>query len=83
MKRITVAEAQERLDELLDEGARGEDILITSGDGATYRLVVESVALAARPRVPDLHAGLIEVAPDFDDDLPEGFWDDDAEVPPA
>ncbi len=78
MKRITVAEASEHLDALLEEGTQGEDILITGRDGATYRLVVERVTPVPHARTPDLHAGLIRIADDFDAELPDSFWLDGA-----
>ena len=39
MTKVSVDEAKERLPELLDEGARGEEIVI-DGDGATYKITV-------------------------------------------
>ena len=40
MTKVTVNEAKERLPELLDEGAKGEPIEITRGDGLTYTVSV-------------------------------------------
>jgi len=41
MTKVSVDEAQERLPELLDEVDRGEEVVITKGDGATaYTIVV-------------------------------------------
>ncbi len=74
MTRIPLHEAQRRLLELLTEGARGEEIVITGGDGAAYRVAVARVPGAGGPRQADLYAGLIEVAADFDEELPEAFW---------
>ncbi len=41
MTKVSVDEAKERLPELLDEVDRGEEVVITKGDGATaYTIVV-------------------------------------------
>ncbi len=37
MTKLSVNEAKERLPELLEEGAKGEEIVITKGDGASYK----------------------------------------------
>ena len=47
MTKISVKEAKERLPELLDEGAKGEEIVI-DGDGATVTVVVLETAKRTR-----------------------------------
>lgn len=39
MPKIDVYEAGKRLNELIDEAARGEEVIITRGDGAAFKLV--------------------------------------------
>ncbi len=73
MTRLNVKEAKERLPELLDEVAKGEDIQITSGDGSvTYRLVVVARETARRAkRIADLHPDSFTMSDDFNDESPE------------
>jgi len=70
---ISAKEAQDRLPELLDEVAKGEDIQITSGDGAiTYRLVVIARETAYQSRrVADLNPDFFTMSDDFMDESPE------------
>ena len=70
---ISVTEAKERLSELLDEVAQGEDVQITSGDGSvTFRLVVVARETAHRARrVADLHPDFFTMSDDFMDESPE------------
>ena len=39
MPTLSLREAEARLDELVHEAARGRDVVITAGDGASVRLV--------------------------------------------
>ena len=73
MTKLNVKEAKERLPELLDEVAKGEDIQITSGDGSvTYRLVIVAREAAHRTkRIPDLHPDFFTMSDDFMDESPE------------
>ena len=67
---ISAKEAQDRLPDLLNQVAQGEDIEITSGDGSiTCRLVM--VARKTTERVPDLHPNALVMSDDFDDEDPE------------
>lgn len=70
MRTVPLDEAQQRLPELMDEAAGGEEVVISRGDGASFRLV-PIVASAPRP-VFGSARGLIEIASDFDAPL-EGF----------
>ncbi len=76
MTRLSVNEANERLPELLDEGAKGAEIFITDGDGATYKITV--VVLEApkhTKRIAGLGKGSIAfMSDDFDAALPDSFW---------
>ena len=73
MTKVSVDEAKERLPELLDEVAQGEDVQITSGDGSvTFRLVVVARETAHRAkRVADLHPDFFTMSDDFMDESPE------------
>ncbi|MEM1269081.1 MAG: type II toxin-antitoxin system prevent-host-death family antitoxin [Bacteroidota bacterium] len=68
--RVSADEAKRRLGELIAEAARGEDVVITSGDGSSFRLVPVSSA-HARPRFGSA-AGLVDLSDDFDAPIP-GF----------
>ena len=68
--KVKLDEAQHRLPELIDEAASGEDVVISRGDGASFRLV-PVVEPEPRP-VFGSARGLITVHDDFDDPIP-GF----------
>lgn len=68
---VTVEEAQARLKELIDNLARGEEIVITENQQPVARLVRERPAHAPRP-APGLGKGsVLHMAPDFDEPLEE------------
>ncbi len=70
MRTVKLEEAQQRLPELIEEAASGEDIVIARGDGASFRL---TLVLAAEPRpVFGSARGLIEMSDDFDAPI-DGF----------
>ena len=70
MSIVPLDEAQRRLPDLLDAAARGEEVVISRGDGADVRLVpVPPPDL--RPRKAGSMKGLIHISDDFDDPLPE------------
>ncbi len=75
MTKLTISEAQDRLQEILDEGAKGKEIEITTGDGTTYRVAVTVRPATQRTeRIPDLHPGSFTRSDDFNEELPESFW---------
>ena len=75
MTKLTIGEAKDRLQEILDEGAKGEEIEITKGDGTTYRVAVTVRSAAQRAeRIPDLHPGSFTMSDDFNEELPDSFW---------
>ena len=75
MTKLTIDEAQARLQEILDEGAKGEEIEITNGDGTTYRVAVTARSSAQNgERIPDLHPGSFTMSDDFNEELPDSFW---------
>lgn len=71
MTTVPVGDAKERLEELIDAATRGEDVVVSTGDGASVRLmpVPESVR---RARQGGGARGLIVVEDGFDDPIP-GF----------
>ena len=68
MRKVKLDEAQRRLPELIEEAARGEDVVISRGDGADFRLV-PVVEPARAPRKGGGLKGLLTVPDDFDDPL--------------
>jgi prevent-host-death family protein len=70
MRKVKLDEAQQRLPELIEEAANGEDVVISRGDGASFRLV--PVSEPEPQPVFGSARGLIEMADDFDAPV-EGF----------
>jgi antitoxin (DNA-binding transcriptional repressor) of toxin-antitoxin stability system len=70
---VQLDEAQQRLPELIEEAAGGAEVVISRGDGASFRLVpvVEPVE-EKPPRKGGGARGLITIRDDFDDPIP-GF----------
>jgi antitoxin (DNA-binding transcriptional repressor) of toxin-antitoxin stability system len=71
MAPVSVEEAQDRLPELMDEAAGGEEVVIARADGSSFRLV--PLETAPRPRFGSAR-GLFTMADDFDAPL-EDFQD--------
>ena len=70
MYSISLTEAKSQLARLIKDAARGEDVIITRNDGASFRIVpIESKVV-----VPKFGSakGLIQIADDFDEPI-EGF----------
>lgn len=63
MAPISVEEARDRLPELMDEAAEGEEVVIARPDGTAFRLV--PIEIAPRPRFGSAR-GLFTMADDFD-----------------
>jgi antitoxin (DNA-binding transcriptional repressor) of toxin-antitoxin stability system len=80
MTEVTIAEAQQRLPELLAAAEAGETVRIRSDDGRTFTLAVQPPAPILSPDWPGYpHSGsakgLIEIRDDFDEPLQEiGVW---------
>ncbi len=70
---VSIYEAKTLLSELLPRVMAGEEVLIADAGKPVARLapVVEQPV----PRVPGTAKGKIEIAPDFDDPLPEEILD--------
>jgi antitoxin (DNA-binding transcriptional repressor) of toxin-antitoxin stability system len=76
MTQVTIAEAQQRLPELLSAAEAGETVTIRSENGRTFTLAVQLPATIVNPDWPGYpHAGsakgLIEIHEDFDEPLEE------------
>jgi antitoxin (DNA-binding transcriptional repressor) of toxin-antitoxin stability system len=76
MIQVTVAEAQQRLRELLSAAEAGETVTIRSESGRTFALSVQSPTPVVSPDWPGYpHAGsakgLIGIFDDFDEPLEE------------
>lgn len=71
---IPLKDAQKRLLEILEKAKAGEEVII-SGDGEStkYRVTAEPSPKAMR-RTPGLGTGAIQMAENFDADLPDSFW---------
>ena len=70
MHKVNLDEAQKMLPELIEEAANGEDVQISRGDGASFRIV--PVETPDRRPVLGSAKGLIKMSDDFDDPI-EGF----------
>ncbi|MEM6327131.1 MAG: prevent-host-death protein [Bacteroidota bacterium] len=68
MPPISLDDARRRLDELLTEADRGETVVISRGDGASYQ-IVPVPAQRPHPRFGSAK-GEVQVRDDFDDPIP-------------
>ena len=72
MRSITMAEAAQKLPDLIDAAMRGEEILITKDNLAVVKLI-PTTPLKPRPQFGSAK-GIIEISDDFDEPL-EDFKD--------
>ena len=68
MRKVSLDEAQQRLPELIDEAACGEEVVISRGDGGDFR-IVPVLKTERRPRQFGSARGLIHMSDDFDEPL--------------
>jgi antitoxin (DNA-binding transcriptional repressor) of toxin-antitoxin stability system len=68
---IDVRELPARLDEAIALASAGGEVILVDGTSPRARLVP---IVPVPPRIPGLHPGAIQLAPDFDAPLPEDFW---------
>ena len=66
---VEVAEAQSRLKDLLEEVARGGEVVLSENNRPVARLV------PMQARTPGLHEGASRVSDDFEKPLPEELWE--------
>jgi antitoxin (DNA-binding transcriptional repressor) of toxin-antitoxin stability system len=76
MTQVTIAEAQQRLPELLSAAEAGETVMIRSDTGRTFTLAAQLPAAILNPDWPGYPyagsaKGLIEIGDDFDQPLEE------------
>lgn len=69
---MTLKEARERLGGLLDEAARGEEVVITGEDGSAFKLVPSEEIPKKKRGGLGIAKGQVWMADDFDE-IPEGF----------
>jgi antitoxin (DNA-binding transcriptional repressor) of toxin-antitoxin stability system len=67
---IDIRDLPARLDELLALAAAGHEVILLDGSSPRARLV----PLHPSERLPGLHPGAAQMAPDFDAPLPDDFW---------
>jgi antitoxin (DNA-binding transcriptional repressor) of toxin-antitoxin stability system len=72
--KIEIQDARDRLPELVQEAARGADVVLTDAGVPVARLEAIPQPNSA-PRIAGLHAGEpYWMSEDFNDPLPEEFW---------
>lgn len=76
MTQVTIAEAQQRLPDLLAVAQAGETVTIRTNDGRIFQLTAQSPQPGVDPTWPGYPQpgsakGLIQIADDFDEPLEE------------
>ena len=71
VKTVNLYEAKTRLSRLVEEAAKGEEIVIAKAGRPLARLV--PMGRSTKPRKPGAWKGRVVIAPDFDAPLPEGL----------
>lgn len=71
-KRISLAEADGHLAELIDAAQLGDDVVIEAEGKTPVRLTL--VKSEHKKRVFGQHEGMMWMSPDFDAPLPDEFW---------
>jgi len=70
-KTVNLYEAKTRLSRLVEEAAKGEEIVIAKAGRPLARLV--PMGCSTKPRKPGAWKGRVVIAADFDAPLPEGL----------
>lgn len=73
MRQVNIHEAKTHLSQLVEDAARGDDIVIAKAGKPVARLV--GIASTRPPRRPGLLKGKIQIADDFDAPLPPDVLD--------
>ena len=71
IKRVTLAEADGHLAELMAAAERGDEVFIEAENKTQVKLV--AVPAARQPRVLGIYRGKIRMRADFNEPLPEEF----------
>lgn len=66
---VTTKEAKARLDELLTEAAKGEEVVIAGEDGSTFKLVLAPARPQGKRGLIGSAKGWFKMADDFDEPL--------------
>ena len=69
MERYSIKDAQDHLQQLIDDAQHGKEILIQDDNAQTVQLVPVAAPEKGQPRKPGSARGLIEMSPDFDEPL--------------
>lgn len=67
MSKVDVKEAEKRLSTLIEKASRGEEVIITRGDGADFK-IVPTIKETPRPRFGSAK-GHVWMSSDFDEPL--------------
>lgn len=70
-KIVSAEDAQGKLPALLELVKEGHEVLISEGEEVIARLA----PVAQKKRTAGLSRGAVRAAPDFDEPLPESFWE--------
>lgn len=70
---VSIAEAQDKLPDLLAQALAGNEVIITEHGTPVARLI-PVVAPSKKKRVAGLNRGTISASEDFDAPLPDDFW---------
>lgn len=70
---VSVAEAQDKLPDLLAQALAGNEVIITE-DGTPVARLVPVVSHYRKKRVAGLNRGAISTSEDFDEPLSDEFW---------
>ena len=73
-KVVGIQEAQEALPELLSLAQSGDEVIIVENNQPLARLV----AVHRLVRTPGLNKGAMVASEDFDEPLPDAFWEENA-----
>lgn len=71
-KRVSLAEAEGHLAELIEAAEHGDDVVIEAEGKTPVRLTL--VQSPQGKRVFGQYSGMIRISPDFDSPLPDEFW---------
>lgn len=69
---IDIRELPDRFAELVAQAGTGMHVIVT--ESGTPKAVLAPLPPVPKQRIPGLHAGAIQIAPDFDAPLPDEFW---------
>ena len=69
---VSLTEAEGHLADLIQLANNGEEVVITCNNGRQVKLIVENDQ--NRQKLFGLYQGQIQIANNFDDELPNTFW---------